>query len=109
VAIVPECLACGACCFSRLETFVRVTGDDYARMGERAESLVRFDGFRGYLRMTDGHCGALVVDVISGRWMCSAYAVRPQVCRDLARGSGECLAELDAKAGRPLAALRQAR
>ena len=88
---------------------MRVTGDDYARMGERAESLVRFDGFRGYLRMTDGHCSALVVDATSGRWMCSAYAVRPQVCRELARASGECLAELDAKAGRPLVALRQAR
>jgi uncharacterized protein len=109
VAVIPECLACGACCFSRLETFVRVTGDDYARMADRAESLVRFDGFRGYMRMADEHCAALVVDVASGRWMCGAYAVRPQVCRDLARSSGECLAELDAKADRPLMALRQAR
>lgn len=88
---------------------MRVTGDDYARMDERAETLVRFDGFRGYMRMTDGHCGALVVDASSNRWMCSAYAVRPQVCRDLARSSGECLAELDAKAERPLVKLRQAR
>jgi Fe-S-cluster containining protein len=109
VADVPECLACGACCFSRLETFVRVTGDDYERLGERAETLVRFDGFRGHMRMTDGHCSALVLDVTSERWMCGAYATRPQVCRDLARSSGQCLAELDAKAERPLVALRQAR
>ena len=88
---------------------MRVTGDDYARMGDRADRLVRFDGFRGYMRMSDDHCSALVVDAASGRWMCSAYAVRPQVCRDLARSSGECLAELDAKAERPLVALRQAR
>jgi len=88
---------------------VRVTGDDYERLGERVGSLVRFDGFRGYMRMVDGHCGALVVDAQSGRWMCGAYATRPQVCRDLARGSGQCLAELDAKAERPLVALRQAR
>jgi hypothetical protein len=88
---------------------VRVTGHDYERLGERAEILVRFDGFRGYMRMADGHCGALVIDAASGQWMCSAYAARPQVCRDLARSSGECLAELDAKAERPLLALRQAR
>ena len=88
---------------------MRVTGDDHARMGERVENLVRFDGFRGYMRMVDGHCAALVVDDASGRWKCDAYAVRPQVCRDLARSSGECLAELDAKAERPLVALRQAR
>ena len=106
VTEVPECLACGACCFSRLETFVRVTGHDYERLGERAESLVRFDGFRGYMRMANGHCCALVIDAASGRWMCGAYAARPQVCRDLARSSGECLAELDAKAERPLLALR---
>ena len=109
MADVPECLACGACCFSRLETFARVTGDDYARMGELAEGLVRFDGFRGYMRMADGHCAALVLDARAGRWLCGAYASRPQVCRDLARGSGACLAELDAKAERPLVALRQAR
>lgn len=88
---------------------MRVTGDDYERLGERAEALVCFDGFRGYMRMTDGHCSALVVNAQSGRWMCGAYAERPQVCRDLARGSGECLAELEAKAERPLVALRQAR
>ena len=88
---------------------MRVTGDDYARMGDRADSLVRFDGFRGYMRMADGHCAALVVDDASRRWKCDAYAVRPHVCRDLARSSGECLAELDAKAERPRLALRQAR
>jgi len=109
VADVPECLACGACCFSRLATFVRVTGDDHARLAERAQSLVRFDGFRAYMRMSEGHCAALVVDAGSGRWRCGAYATRPQVCRDLARASGECLAELDAKAERPPLALRLAR
>jgi len=88
---------------------VRVTGDDYERLGERAEVLVRFDGFRGYMRMADGHCGALVIDAASGRWRCGDYAARPQVCRELARSSGECLAELDAKAERPLVMLRHAR
>jgi hypothetical protein len=35
----PECLACGTCCFSNLEMYVRVSGDDHARLAERAEEL----------------------------------------------------------------------
>jgi uncharacterized protein len=106
---LPECLSCGACCFSRLDTYVRVTGDDYERLGDRAAALVRFDGFRAYLKMIDGHCAALVVEARSGRMRCSAYATRPQVCRDLARSSGECSAEREAKSDRPALALLRAR
>ncbi len=102
---VPECLACGACCFSRLETYVRVTGDDHARLGERADELVRFDGNRAYMRMIDGHCAALRVEISSGELFCSTYLTRPDACRDLARGSGACLGELEAKRDRPLLAL----
>jgi uncharacterized protein len=80
---------------------VRVTGDDYARLGDSAASLVRFDGFRAYLRMVDGHCSALVLDPQSGRLACGTYATRPQICRDLARGSGECAAEREVKRHRP--------
>lgn len=104
---VPECLACGACCFSQLERYVRVSGADYERLGGLAEELVSFDGHRAYLRMVDGHCAALVVDASSGQFVCSAYEARPQTCRDLARGSAECRAERDAKADRPLAILRR--
>ena len=39
--------------------YVRVSGQDYARLGERVEELVWFDGNRAYMRMVDGHCGAL--------------------------------------------------
>jgi hypothetical protein len=85
-----------------------VTGDDYARLGEGAEALVSFDGVRAHMRMVAGHCGALQVDARSGQFVCSVYATRPQVCRDLARGSGACLGERDAKAERPLVALRLA-
>ena len=105
---VPECLRCAACCFSRLETFVRVTGSDYARLGERAEELARFDGIRAYMRMVDGHCAALQVDAASAQLACSAYEERPQICRELGRGSAECLAEREAKSERPLLALRRA-
>lgn len=100
-------MTCGACCFSQLEQYVRVSGSDYQRLGERAEELVSFDGHRGYLKMVDGHCAALVAEASSGRFVCSAYDVRPQTCRDLERGSGECGAERDAKADRPPLALRR--
>lgn len=102
---VPECLTCGACCFSRLETYVRVTGDDHARLGERAEELVWFEGNRAYMRMVDRHCAALVIEKSSGQLLCSAYETRPQTCRDLARGSGACLGEIETKQDRPLLAL----
>jgi uncharacterized protein len=102
---VPECLACGACCFSRLETYVRVTGDDHARLGERADELVRFDGNRAYMRMTDGHCAALRIETSSRQFVCSAYETRPRICRDLARGSGACLGELATKHKRASLAL----
>lgn len=102
---VPECLICGVCCFSRLDTFVRVTGDDHTRLGDRAEDLVRFDGHRAYMRMIDGHCAALRVEKGSGQLVCSAYDTRPQTCRDLARGSAACLGEIATKRERPLHAL----
>lgn len=106
---IPECLDCGVCCFSTLDTYVTVSGDDYARLGDAAAALVRFDGIRAYMQMRDGHCGALVVDVVSGRFVCGAYAERPQTCRDLARGSGACRGELTTKGDRPLLALGRAR
>lgn len=101
MATVPECLACGVCCFSQLETYVRVTGDDHARLGERADALVWFDDNRAYMRMVDGHCAALRVDPDEGRFVCTAYDTRPQVCRDLERGLGACLGEIAAKGDRP--------
>ncbi len=85
---------------SRLDDYARVTGDDYQRLGERAEELVWFKGNRAYLKMADGHCAALEVDLPTGHLVCNAYADRPQVCHDLARGSAECLAEREAKSER---------
>jgi uncharacterized protein len=105
----PACLACGSCCFSRLDTFVRVLGDDYARLGERADTLVRFDGVRAYMRMTDGHCSALEIEPGVGQFVCTVYAARPAVCRELERDSGACHGERAQKSDRPLLALRRAR
>jgi Fe-S-cluster containining protein len=102
---VPECLKCGTCCFSLMLDYVRVSGKDYARLGERVDELVWFDGNRAYMRMVEGHCGALRLEVGSGEFVCGTYGTRPQVCRDLARGSGACLGEIATKALRPLSAL----
>ena len=105
----PRCLACGACCFSRLTEYVRVSGDDYARLGEEAEALTVFVGNRCYMRMFEGHCASLVVDALTGELACSTYATRPEICRALARGSAECAGEIHEKHERPLILLGTAR
>jgi len=110
--LAPEspspCLECGACCFSDLETSVRVTGDDYERLGPAAEDVVHFVGNRAYMRFADGHCAALRIKP-SGRFACSVYETRPDVCRDLERGSPQCAAERFTKADRAEARLVQLR
>ena len=102
-----SCLACGACCFSTLATYVPVTGDDYARLGDDAERLVWWSENHAYLRLARDRCAALAID--AGRFVCTIYERRPQVCRDLARGSAQCEGERSVKAERPLLALRRSR
>lgn len=102
------CLRCGVCCFSRLDTYVRVTGEDWSRLGESADALAHFIGHRAYLRMTDGHCAALAIKPAADgsgarEYFCTIYERRPQTCHDLARGSPECEAEIALKGGRPAA------
>ena len=109
--MVPECLQCGTCCFSGLSAYVRVTGDDYERLaelGDEALDLVWFEANRAFMRMTDGHCAALLIDA-DGSFACRIYAHRPSTCRELERGSPSCLGERDTKSERPLVALRIAR
>jgi uncharacterized protein len=105
-ADVPQCLSCGACCFSQLEQYVPVSGDDHARLEEAAEQLVVFHGNRAFMRMHDGHCAALQVEVGPSGFqaVCAVYERRPNTCRELARGGAACAAERDLKAGRPLVA-----
>ena len=98
-----DCLGCGVCCFSRLDTYVRVSGADWERLGAEAGRVAHFIGHRAYMKMTEGHCAALEKRLTTGgttEFFCTVYAERPQVCRDLARGSPECEGELAAKAGR---------
>jgi Fe-S-cluster containining protein len=94
----PDCLRCGACCFSPAERFVRVTGADWTRLGDAAERVAHFIG-RGneaYMKMTAGHCAALEIRPGTDgapEYFCTLYDRRPQICRDLARGSPECAGE----------------
>jgi hypothetical protein len=96
------CLACGACCFSQLPTYVRVSGADWSRLGERAEAVAHFIGHRAFMKMSGGHCAAL--EVRRGGYFCRVYADRPRVCRELERGSPECAAEREQKSARAAAA-----
>jgi Fe-S-cluster containining protein len=99
LSLPADCQDCGVCCFSTLETYVRVTGDDYERLGHRASEVTHFVGNRAYLRMTDGHCASLAVDE-RGRFRCTVYDVRPDLCRELERGSRECAGEIATKGDR---------
>jgi Fe-S-cluster containining protein len=106
-SIPADCRTCGVCCFSQAADYVRVTGDDWTRLGELADRYAHFIGHRTYLRMQDGHCAALAVQPASGGgfdFFCTIHDRRPQTCRDLGRGSPECAGELAAKAARVAAA-----
>ncbi|MBX3231132.1 MAG: YkgJ family cysteine cluster protein [Labilithrix sp.] len=96
-----ECIRCGACCFGETPRYVRVTGDDHARLDD--DTLVEWIGNEAYMRMTQthgvGHCAALVPSA-EGTFLCSVYDRRPQICRDLERGSPQCQGERVTKEGR---------
>ena len=106
-----DCTRCAACCFSDSPRHARVTGDDHRRLGEEAERLVEWIGNAAFMRLErvkgtpHQKCVALAIDAVTGTFACSIYETRPQVCRDLERGSGACRGELDAKAERPTRAL----
>lgn len=102
-----DCRRCGVCCFSPAVAYVRVTGDDWARLGERADAVAHFIGHRAFMRMRDGHCAALEIRPDAAGeadYFCTIYERRPQICRDLARGSPECAGERETKGDRAEAA-----
>ena len=91
-----DCLRCGACCFSPSDQFVRVTGEDWTRLGDAAEGVAQFVGHRAFMRMREGHCAALEIRrTVDGglEFFCTLYDRRPQICRDLARSSPQCAGE----------------
>lgn len=79
---------------------MRVTGADWRRLGVAAELVAHFVGHRAFMKMTAGHCAALQVQPSAAgppRFFCTVYEERPQLCRDLARGSPQCDAECATK------------
>jgi Fe-S-cluster containining protein len=94
--VTSDCQTCGACCFSESERHARVTGDDYERLGDDAEALVVFVANRAFMRIV-GSPGArrcIALEAKDGRFSCRVYGKRPQVCRDLERGSPACEGEI---------------
>ncbi len=101
---LPSCLNCGVCCFSQLDTYIRVSGEDWERLGRAVGDLAHFIGHRAYMRMRDGHCAALEMRTTAtgGReYFCTVYDRRPSICRDLPRDSPQCEGERALKALRP--------
>ena len=98
-SVPADCTTCGTCCFSNLEPYVAVTGDDHARLGIDAGAYVAFVGNKAFMRMELGHCAAL--RVAGAHFTCAVYEGRPTACRKLKRNSAECAGELFAKGGRP--------
>jgi len=103
--VIPpnDCQRCGVCCYSDSPEYVWVTGYDWTRLGGEAERLAHFIGHRAFMKMSGGHCAALAVRrPLEGvaTFFCTIYEQRPEICRVLARGSPECLGELESKAAR---------
>lgn len=94
---MPECTECGACCFNTHPDYIRVFVVDYERMDDRALGFTTVRGGLRYLRFEGGRCSALGLDPVNNRVGCTIYAMRPDACRWLERGSGECRAQLTAK------------
>ena len=101
---IPEnCLHCGVCCFAKSGTYARVSEADWERLGADADRVARHVGRQAFMRMEDGHCAALQITTRRDAppvFFCTLYDRRPQVCRQLARGSAACQTELRTKAAR---------
>lgn len=93
-----NCQLCGACCFSDSDAYVPVSEGDRARLGDDAARYVWDDGQDQFLKMQGSCCCAL--EVRQGRFACTIYDRRPEICRELQRSSPDCRAELAIKQGR---------
>ncbi len=95
IATPGSCTACGACCYGDGPRYIRVSGADYERLGEAASRVTQFLGNRCYMILAGRRCAALSHDVEAHTCACTIYAVRPEACRCLERGSPECSAVIE--------------
>ena len=93
-----DCQACGACCFGG-SRHVDVIGTDHERMTQTDHALTVFRENKCFMRMEDGHCVALLQ--VDGRYTCSIYERRPDMCRDFEAGDAACCYERERR-GLPL-------
>jgi uncharacterized protein len=105
---VPECTDCGACCFNDHYAYVRVFGIDEERMDARALGFTHVVEGQRFMRFENGRCAALALDPAKGRVACTIHPERPDVCRWLERGSGECRSQIAAKWPRREAGMAEA-
>lgn len=85
-----DCVACGACCFSRHPHYLVLLPEDQARVAPDAlppDSLFE-DGGRSFVDFSCGHCTHLRTD--TGQALCAVYEHRPEACRAFRPGSFEC-------------------
>ena len=80
-----SCEACQACC-CQLQVILMPHDAPPAHLVETEEH-----GLDVMRRLDDGWCVALDRETLR----CTIYAVRPQVCRDVATGGPECRVERD--------------
>ncbi len=86
---VPDCLACGTCCFTPNPRMVELLGIDEVATPE--EWVVQEPDGSKHMRM--------LPTTVPGIWVCAAhgadhvckiYARRPFLCREFERGSPDC-------------------
>ena len=83
-----DCVACGACCFSRNPRYLVLLPEDRERDLPK-DSLV-IDGERSFVDFSCGHCVHLQLDLTAGQAICAVYDNRPEACRAFRAGSFEC-------------------
>ncbi len=66
-------------------------------MSADALALTRLTQETRFMRFENGHCAALVFDAKAATASCSIHPERPDACRWLERGSGECLHQVETK------------
>ncbi len=81
-----DCVACGACCFSRNPRYLVLLPEDRAR-DLPAETLFQ-EGEHTFVDFSCGHCAHL--DLSTGQALCQVYDERPEACRAFRAGSFEC-------------------
>ncbi len=88
-----DCASCGACCREAFDAVPVESTDLDTLIALAADVISHSDGFRE-LRRVPCAGGTRCSQLVGGPntpYRCRAYDVRPSACRDLERGSSNCL------------------